>query len=549
MRAGFHEHACSGAHPEVNQYSSGYGDYRGPPQAIPYDTRSYPHRMPPVYDAPPPYPSVHPPLTESFRRPIYPEEPYDQRPVYPDERNYPASSGPYDRAHYHHERPSHQLGPQRHLSPRDYSVDTYGRPYPPSLSPRDYAVNRGSPVSYHGQGNISPHNKNLPHYSPQLGYKPITAIGPPGVHLPGDPAMGGSHQGYYSHANGRVEMGNSHKPGLPASRGAPEYINGRPPEYSSVPQSTKRMPANFRDPQDNDDDDAASSLDEPYDGRYEDDDTIATQDVVSNGIDFLNMDTSKRPNLNLDLNQLEIVGEDEHTPEPIHSTRNNNPLDPRRWYVLPPPNRISILKGTIYARNCPNEHSVTFGQCDVMKVGEADYMYGVPDEVVWWTKAELNNRVIEDDNDRVMNPIAQMYDHECAKAYGKLQERVKKALDRNRNSKPNIAGLWNDAKLAKLIKQPIMTGLAFGHRGMELGGMAGRRLRARGHLEMIQVYTDESTYRTKRKARTARRGDAMSLASEEYTLICRLWARAIALADQASANVAKVVTPRELVEI
>jgi hypothetical protein len=292
-------------------------------------------------------------------------------------------------------------------------------------------------------------------------------------------------------------------------------------------------------------DDCTSSCEEPeqtYDD-YEDDDTIATQDATANGIDFLNLESSKQFGVNLDFSLLETVGEDDDEPESTPIARN--PMDPRCWLVRPPPYGISILKGTRSARNSPIEHRVTFWQCDVTKIGEAEYMYKVQPEVIWWTKAELNQRLTEDDKDRLTNPVAKIYDQECKKAFEKLTERVKKALDRNRHSKPNIDALWNDAKLAKLIKQPIMTGLSFGFRGIELGGMAGRRSRARGHFEMIQEYRDESNYRTKRRARTARRGDAMGLASEEYTLIVRLWARAIAMADQAGAHIVNVLDARD----
>lgn len=373
----------------------------------------------------------------------------------------------------------------------------------------------------------------------------------------------GGHPSYDNHVNvvnrGEIENWNQQREkfqgGVVLNEVARvDHADGRFRERGSVPLSPvadPRVPEVLcpsNDPDDGEDD--ASSLEEPeqsYEERYEDDDTIATQDATDNGIDFLNLDASKRLGVNLDFSQLETVGEDEPEPEytPDRIQSKGNPMDPRFWFVLPPPNGISILKGTRFARNSPIENRVSFWQCDVTKVGEADYMYGVPPEVIWWTKAELNNRVIEDDNDRIVNPVAKIYDQECTKAFEKLTDRVKRALDRNRHPRPNIAALWNDAKLAKLIKQPVMAGLSFGFRGIELGGMAGRRLRARGHFEMIKEYTDESNYRTKRRARTARRGGAMGVASEEYTLTIRLWARTVALADQACAHLVSVLDARD----
>jgi hypothetical protein len=330
----------------------------------------------------------------------------------------------------------------------------------------------------------------------------------------------------------------------------------QPPARTAMIDMADRMDGKIRErtplspplrnhPDDEEDEDDASLGEEPeqtYNDDFEDDDTIATQDATSSGTDFLNLDSSKF-GVNLDFSQLEIVGEDDDD-EPESTPMVRNPMDPRCWVILRP-SAHSILKGTRFARNTPIEHRVTFWQCDVTKIGEAEYMYGVRPEMIWWTKAELNQRLMEDDNDRLMNPIAKIYDHECKKAFEKLTERVKKALDRNWHPKPNIDALWNDNKLAKLIKPPIMTGLSMGFRGIELGGMAGRRSRARGHFQMIQEYRDESNYRTKRRARTARRGDAMGLASEEYTLIVRLWARAIAMADQANAHVVNVLDARD----
>lgn len=409
---------------------------------------------------------------------------------------------------------------------------------------------RGPPASY--PGIIVPPPSGRPSFPnpPPMGYSPVgydraPVSYPPSSSSPGAPILSGGRPGGYNHsANVRVQpQGEITAPSA--------HYDGRSRILSpdiSLPEilSPRDCP--------NEKDDDASSLEEPeqpYEDRYEDDDTIATQDVMDNGIDFLDQDASKRFGVNLDFSQLEIIGEDESSSDEPEYTpdRTNavvrNPMDPRFWFVLPPPNGISILKGTRLARNTPMEKRVTFWQCDVTKIGEADYMYGIRPEVIWWTKAELNNRLIEDDTDRLTNPVAKLYDQECTKAFEKLTERVRKALDRNRHPKPDFQALWNDAKLAKLVKPPLMTGLSLGFRGIELGSTAGRRLRARGHFQMIQEYTDESNYRTKRRARTARRGDAMGVASEEYTLIARLWARTIAMADQAGAHVVNVLDARD----
>ncbi|GAX09416.1 hypothetical protein FisN_6Lh210 [Fistulifera solaris] len=531
MRPSYQEHGYSGAmmHPE-RRYNNGDPYHRPPqgysgPSTIPYDAHpqydpayhSAYHQGPPPAAYGPPPPHYFPRVNEPPRRSMYPEEPPYR---YPDDRGY-FSRPP---AHYGPPYEQHPRDPYR----RDYAepLDAYGRPaYPDARRTMDP---RGPPVHPPVPG---------PMGYPPAGYAP--PIHPDRVPVSLKSINAGNHRGY-------DKMSWGHQPptmGYEKDKGQPCWQ--RP---STMNDMADRMDGKFRErgpsevPASDDDDEDASSGEKPeqtYDD-FEDDDTIATQDATASGIDFLNLDSSKRFGVNLDFSQLEIVGEDDDEPESTPITRN--PMDPRCWVIRPSAN--SILKGTRFARNAPIEHRVTFWQCDVTKIGEAEYMYGVRPEVIWWTKAELNQRLMEDDKDRLTNPVAKIYDHECKKAFEKLTERVKKALDRNWHPKPNIDALWNDAKLAKLIKPPIMTGLSMGFRGIELGGMAGRRLRARGHFEMIQEYRDESNYRTKRRARTARRGDAMGLASEEYTLIVRLWARATAMADQANAHVVNVLDAR-----
>jgi len=136
---------------------------------------------------------------------------------------------------------------------------------------------------------------------------------------------------------------------------------------------------------------------------------------------------------------------------------------------------------------------------------------------------------MEDSNDLTSNSVAKKYAAECDKIYRKLRNEVKML----RCSWKSRDSMWDKRKLSSILTTPVITtGLNHGYRGMEFGGLGRRK-----HVENVLEHFEKAQNSTKRHARRQRRGGALQNTSESSSLTDRLWAHAIALADQVTVTV------------
>ncbi len=103
------------------------------------------------------------------------------------------------------------------------------------------------------------------------------------------------------------------------------------------------------------------------------------------------------------------------------------------------------------------------------------------------------------------HPVAQTYAQECDVVFQNLRNEIVRL---QRHAQP-LDALWDQCTLASMLTPGVMAGLKHGYRGME--AQCKPRRVAGGAVSVPRNHSDEST------------------------LMDRLWARAIALADQVNA--------------
>jgi hypothetical protein len=134
----------------------------------------------------------------------------------------------------------------------------------------------------------------------------------------------------------------------------------------------------------------------------------------------------------------------------------------------------------------------------------------------------------------------QVFDQECEMVYERILKEVKAFCgDRSRGPITTYGTLiMSTAQLKSLLTHNIMMGIAHGYRGLELGGLEGRRERTEAAAEAVREHYLDSASGKKKTARRNRLNfvNGLALAVEEVSAIDRLWSQVMALGDEIIAN-------------
>jgi hypothetical protein len=229
--------------------------------------------------------------------------------------------------------------------------------------------------------------------------------------------------------------------------------------------------------------------------------------------------------------------------EPL-TRRMPNPLDRRFWHQ-PATRLIACSKGSMNGRKSRvrNAH-VHWIYGDVGTVAPPlDGYNDVHDDEIWWSKKELqfrrNTNVHELDQQRDV----QVFDRECEAVYERIFQFVHLFYNYHKRGPITTYGtlVMSKVQMKSYLTPDLMMGIAFGYRGLELGGLEGRRERTEAALEAVRDYYLDSGCGKKNK--TARRNrlnsvDALALAVEEVSVIDRLWSQVVALGEEMIVNTA-----------
>jgi hypothetical protein len=216
--------------------------------------------------------------------------------------------------------------------------------------------------------------------------------------------------------------------------------------------------------------------------------------------------------------------------------RGPNPFDRRFW--RPPVSGLSSnLKGSMNARNYRLRNiNVNWDRGDVGQVFPPDDRYvDLSDDEIWFSKRELQQRRISDVQELQQQRDAQMFDKECEEVYECIFEKVELFYgDRHReNTTTYGAFAMSTLELRNLLSPNIMMGLSYGYRGLELGGLKGRRERTVVVAGAVREYLSDTANQKKKAARRQRLNfaEGLALAVEKVSVTDRIWSQLTALGD------------------
>lgn len=227
---------------------------------------------------------------------------------------------------------------------------------------------------------------------------------------------------------------------------------------------------------------------------------------------------------------------------PTPSTIRGPPPFDRRFWRPPVHGLIASLKGSPSARNTrlPRTVHAKFVPGDVTLVQPCpEAFYYASDDDLFFSKQELQYRRVQNENEMNTHD-AELFDTECEAVYERIFQQVE-AFYGDRHREPITKyGVFSFSKdqLRSLLTPQIMMGIKCGLRGSELGGLKGRRDRTVLILEAVRGWHAECEHKRKKQARRNRLNFdvGMSLATEEVSVVDRLWSQVIALGEEIVEN-------------
>jgi len=218
-------------------------------------------------------------------------------------------------------------------------------------------------------------------------------------------------------------------------------------------------------------------------------------------------------------------------------------FDPRWWRRPRVAGDHSNLKGSLFAKNRKLDRNVRIRFCSplvTLALPPPPSFRDMPLDEQFWTKKELGLRRRQDQMDLESNSNARLFDDECAALFEKLQQEADQFY--GDYTRPAITEYgefsMTTEDLQTMLTPNIIMGLAYGYRGVELGGIDGRRERGEVIAEAVRDYHEDSSDHKKKGARRMRLNfeAGLALACEEVSVVDRYWARLIALADELVEN-------------
>jgi hypothetical protein len=221
--------------------------------------------------------------------------------------------------------------------------------------------------------------------------------------------------------------------------------------------------------------------------------------------------------------------------------RGPNPLDRRFWHP-PVSGLISCVKGSMHARNYRLKNvKVNWLRGDVGQVAPLDDRYvDVFEDEIWYSKRELQQRRISDVQELQQQLDAQIFDKECEEVYECIFEKVELFYGDRHRENTNTYGAFamSTHELRNLLSPNIMMGLSYGYRGLELGGLKGRRERTGVVAEAVREFLIDTADHKKKSARRQRLNcvEGLALAMEQVSVTDRIWSQLTAIGDQIIEN-------------
>ncbi|GAX09415.1 hypothetical protein FisN_6Lh211 [Fistulifera solaris] len=204
-----------------------------------------------------------------------------------------------------------------------------------------------------------------------------------------------------------------------------------------------------------------------------------------------------------------------------------NPLDSRFWTRsktnIPP----SLKQGT--KSRLP--YKVRWSREYITFVGAPIYVIFDPREM-WWTGPELHYIDMENQHELDTRETAYVFDQECEMVFDRIIDECQAFQDRRKNPLRDLSALWNAANLRKFITPSLIQGLLNGHRGLELGGLEGRREKTVEQYRIVFDFIDCNFNKSDSLVKKNRQESGLADAASDATLCDRVFAYMMGLADE-----------------
>ncbi len=212
---------------------------------------------------------------------------------------------------------------------------------------------------------------------------------------------------------------------------------------------------------------------------------------------------------------------------PLHGGGVYNPLDSRSWRRsnanIPP----SLKRGT----KSHSPYKVRWSRECITFVGAPNYVIFDPREM-WWTGPELHYIDMENQHELEMRETAYVFDQECEMVFDRIIYECQALQDRRMNPLRDLSALGNAAYLRKFITPGLVQGLLNGHRGLELGGLEGRREKTVEQYRIVFDYIDCNFNKADSLVKKNRQESGLADAASDATLCDRVFAYMMGLADE-----------------
>lgn len=204
-----------------------------------------------------------------------------------------------------------------------------------------------------------------------------------------------------------------------------------------------------------------------------------------------------------------------------------DPLDRRFWRRSNTNIRSSLKLGM----KSKSPYKVRWPKGYVSFVGEPIYVIFDPQEM-WWTGPELQYIDMENQRELETRESAHVFDRECELVYDRVIDECQVLQDRRRNPLRDLSALWSPSNLRNFFTPNLIQGLVNGHRGLELGGLEGRREKNVEQYRVVFDYIACNFYNAESRVKKNRQGMGLADAASDATLCDRVFAYMMGLADE-----------------